>query len=129
MDILKEYEKFVEQGRDMREYRDLGVHIVTHILNHVGMLRYDKSKMKDFDLNNSDVGILSDSGISILEGINGEVTDDVLKRNIRDTLEMVDMLESGLGERSVTESLKKSFKNEIRRRVVQEIDYSNLWEL
>lgn len=127
--ILSEYEKFVEMGRTQREYEDLGNHLVEHILNHVGMLRYDKSKMKDFDLDGSEVGLLTDTGIGILKGINGEMKEEQFKRHITTAIEYVDEMGLGSGDRSVKESLKNAFKNEIRRRVVQNIDYNNLWEL
>lgn len=130
MGVQEEFNKVLNKQFDISEYEDMGKNLVLQILNHIGMVRYDDVKLKDFDITNTDIGYLVDKSIFILGGI--ESSGKGKKRYVEalnGLITCVIGLRGSGKERSVVTSLKKEFETELRRWNVEDIDYSDIWEL
>jgi len=125
-----EFDKVLEREYDISEYEDMGKNLVLQVMNHIGMIRYDDVKLKDFDIANTDIGDLIDKSIFILGGV---VSSGKGKQRYTEAINglvtSVEALKGSGKGRSVVASLKKEFELELRRWSVEEIDYSDIWEL
>lgn len=123
---LKNFDITEYKGVDLEK---LGTALVEHVIRHVGMIRYDRSGIKVFDITESEVGTLSDKVIKIVRGV-GPVEGVVgYRKSILGLLNTIDSLEGVREKGSVVRSLQQVVVEELRMFAREFLFFEGLWEL
>lgn len=107
----------------------LGKALVEQVIRHFGMMRYEKSGIKVYDITDSEMGKLSDKVLTVFRGIKRSEGIAVYRREITGLLRVVGELEGKKVRGSVVDSLRKAVAEEIKIFSREFIHFEGLWEL
>lgn len=123
---IRDFDVTAYGGVDLERF---GKVLVEHVIRHFGMMRYEKSGIKIYDISDSEMGILSDRVLSILKGVDPGEGVSVFRREIEGLLQEVSDLVGVREKGSVVDSLRQVVAEEVKIFSQEFIHFEGLWEL
>lgn len=129
MYLEREYDWFKSSSISGVELEKLGNNLVSHVLNHIGMMRYSRSGIKVFDITESEVGKLTDASIKVLKGVTPREGLAKYRVSIGELIESVLNIKGKNKSNVVSDSLKDTFARELQKFTREVIYFDEIWEL
>jgi len=124
------YNNFSVNNYTGADLEKLGVKLVQQVLNHIGMIRYNKTKIKEFDFNPKEIGQITDISYRVLSGVNIYKGLADYRLTMQDLVETIrDMKSSGQVKDSVKVSMRNSVATELRRFMSENLNFEEIWDI
>lgn len=130
MNVDTLYETFSVDRYTKSELESLGVRLAQQVLTHIGMIRYNKVKIKTFDFNPQEIGRLTDLAHRLLNGVNIYHGIDDYRNTIMEYIQTIREYKVSRNVKdSVKLTMKKSVASELRRFTSTTLDFEEIWDV
>lgn len=129
MKHLKIYEEFNISKYKGKDLEDLSRKLILHVLNHLGMVRYDEIGIKEYDLTPSEVGNLVDKTVAIYSGVNKHKGVEEFRVRLQEFIDYIASLTDYKVKNSVKYSLNSIISRELKKFKSDLMDYEELWTI